>query len=1191
MPKFSHLHCHTQFSLLDGAASIPDMIAKAKADEQAAVAITDHGNMFGAFKFVAEAKKQGIKPIIGCEFYVVEDRFRKSFTKGDKDKRYHQLLLAKNEIGYKNISKLCSLGYIEGLYSKWPRVDRELIKQYKEGLIATTCCIGAEVPQTIIQKGEAEGEKVFLEWLDIFGENYFIELQRHNIPNLDGSGLSQEDVNQILIKWSKKYNVPVIATNDSHYVNEEDANAHDILLCVNTGELQTTPVGKGENYNQKGTRFGFPNQDFYFKKTHEMEKLFSDIPEAIDNTNLIVDMVNTPNLERDVLLPNFTMPEKFTSQDDYLKFLTFEGAKKRYGEIQSHVEERLNFELEVIKKSGYAGYFLIVQDFTNVAKKLQVAVGPGRGSAAGSAVAYCIGITNVDPIKYDLLFERFLNPERVSMPDIDIDFDDDGRQKVIDYVVDKYGKDQVAKIVTYGSMAAKSALRDVGRVMDVPLSEVNVVTKTFPDHLSATLNKVLKDGGVDEGLKAKMNNDQLQNAEEFRKLAAKNDAIGKMIKEAKKLEGSIRNTGVHACGVIITPDDIKEYIPVGVAKDSDLLLTQYDNSVVEKAGLLKMDFLGLKTLSIIKDAVKIIKEVHDKDIDVDALSLEDEKTYQLFQKGATDGIFQFESPGMKKHLRALKPDKFEDLIAMNALYRPGPMEYIPNFIARKHGKEKVEYDLPEMEEHLKETYGITVYQEQVMLLSQKMAGFTKGQADSLRKAMGKKIIAMMNELHPLFLEGCKKNGLDLTKVEKVWKDWEAFASYAFNKSHSTCYALLAYQTAYLKAHYPAEFMAAVLGRNMNDITKVTFFMNECKRLKVPVLGPDINESNVKFTVNKKGQIRFALSAIKGVGEAAVESIVEERKNGHFETLFDLTKRANLRTVNKRSFENLAYAGAFDCFETYHRAQYFHKDPEDGLTLIEKAIKFGSNVQGATLTSQNSLFGDAVEVQIVEPSIPDSEEWTLIEKLNHEKDVVGIYISGHPLDSYKLEMKSFCNSNTQNFKDKKNATITMGGIISKTSTRFTKKGNKFCNFTLEDFDGSTEIFLFGKDYIEFSNYVESVGALVYLTAKYQKRPYGNTDEYELKVTNIELLEEVKEKLTEGIKIYMDAEKITEDLIEEMKDILVAHPGKHSLRLSLRDRLKKENIEVEFSSNMRIAIDSELFEKIEEIPEIAFEIIKK
>jgi DNA polymerase III subunit alpha len=1186
MPKFSHLHCHTQFSLLDGAASIPDMIAKAKADEQAAVAITDHGNMFGAFKFVAEAKKQGIKPIIGCEFYVVEDRFQKNFTKEQKDKRHHQLLLAKNEIGYKNLSKLCSLGYIEGLYSKWPRVDKELIKQYKEGLIATTCCIGAEVPQTIIHKGEEAGEKVFLEWLDIFGEDYFIELQRHHIEDLDGTGWSQEKINQVLLKWSEKYKVPAIATNDSHYVDEEDANAHDILLCVNTGELQSTPIGKGENFNVKGTRFGFPNSEFYFKTTGQMEKLFADVPHVIDNTNIIVDRIDTPKLERDVLLPNFTLPDGFKDQGEYLRFLTFEGARKRYGEISAHIEERLNFELEIIIKSGYPGYFLIVQDFTSAARKLGVSVGPGRGSAAGSAVAYCVGITNVDPIKYDLLFERFLNPERISMPDIDIDFDDEGRQKVIDYVVDKYGKNQVAQIITYGSMAAKSALRDVGRVQNVPLSEVNAITKVFPDHLSATLNKVLKEGGVDEKLKDNLNGEQVQKAEEFRKLASGNDHIATMIKEAKKLEGSIRNTGVHACGIIITPSDLTEHIPVGVSKDSELLLTQFDNSVVEKAGLLKMDFLGLKTLSIIKDAVNIIRERHGIEIVPDDLPLDDVKTYELFQRGATDGIFQFESPGMKKHLRALRPDKFDDLIAMNALYRPGPMEYIPNYIARKHGKEKVVYDIDAMEEYLKDTYGITVYQEQVMLLSQKLAGFTKGQADSLRKAMGKKIKSEMDKLLPLFLEGCSNNGHDTKKAQKVWGDWEAFASYAFNKSHSTCYAMLAYQTAYLKAHYPAEFMAAVLGRNMNDISKVTFFMDECRRLRIPVLGPDINESNVKFSVNKKGEIRFALSAIKGVGEAAVEAIVEERKNGHFTSFFDLTKRVNLRTVNKKTLESLAYGGAFDCFPEFHRAQYFNPDPTDSQTLLEKGIKYGNSVQNSASTNMNSLFGDAVEVQVVEPNIPSSPEWTNIEKLNFEKDVVGIYISGHPLDTFRVELDSFTNSTLDTMEGKLNSVLKIGGIVTKSNTRFTKKGTKFCSFTIEDYSGSKEFMLFGKDYIEFGKYVEEVGTMVFIVGKYQKRQYGNEDEIEFKINNIELLSDVKNKHAESVYLLIESDQITEDLIDGLDGIFAKYPGKYALRIRIAAMHEGEPLMVDFSSKYRIDITQEIFDQLDALSDITY-----
>jgi DNA polymerase-3 subunit alpha len=1186
MPDFSHLHCHTQFSLLDGAASIPGMIAKAKADGQTAVAITDHGNMFGAFKFVAEAKKQGIKPIIGCEFYVVEDRFQKSFTKEKRDKRYHQLLLAKNEVGYQNLSKLCSLGYIDGLYSKWPRVDKELIKQYSEGLIATSCCIGAEVPQAIIHKGEEAAEKIFLEWLDIFGEDYFIELQRHNIENLDGTGISQEDVNQVLMKWSDKYKVTAIATNDSHYVEEEDSNAHDILLCVNTGELQETPVGKGANFGKRGTRFGFPNEQFFFKTKNQMEQLFSDIPQVLDNTQIIVDKINTPQLERDILLPNFVMPEQFSSQDDYLRHITFEGARRRYGEISALVEERINFELSVIKDSGYPGYFLIVQDFTKAAREMGVSVGPGRGSAAGSVVAYCIGITNVDPIKYDLLFERFLNPERVSMPDIDIDFDDEGRQKVIDFVVDKYGKNQVAQIITYGSMAAKMSLRDVGRVLDVPLSEVNQVSKVFPDHLSATLNKVLADGGVDKKLAGKLNGEQKNAAEEFRKLAAGKGKVGEMITEAKKLEGSIRSTGVHACGVIITPDDITKYLPMTVAKDSDLLLTQFDNSVVEKAGLLKMDFLGLKTLTIIKDAITIIKNRHGVVINQDDIPLDDIKTFELFQKGMTNGIFQFESPGMKKHLRALKPDKFEDIIAMNALYRPGPMEYIPNYIARKHGKEKITYDIPVMEEKLKETYGITVYQEQVMLLSQLLAGFSKGQADSLRKAMGKKIKAMMDDLYPKFVDGCITNGHDKNAVEKVWKDWEAFAEYAFNKSHSTCYAVVAFQTAYLKANYPAEFMAAVLGHNMNDIKKVTFFMEECKRIKIPVLGPDVNESFKKFTVNKNGKIRFALSAIKGVGGAAVDAIIEERENGDYKDIFDFTSRVNLRAVNKKSMESMAIAGAFDEFKNCKRAHFVTPDPADNQTLTEKAIKFGHGVQGSTLNAANSLFGELAPIEVVAPKIHEVEDFALIEKLNKEKECIGIYLTGHPLDSYALEVKSYATATTSNYKNKINQTVKLAGIISSCNSRFTKKGTKFCNFTLEDYEGSMEVFLFGKDFVDYGNFVEIVGNMVFITGRYQARKYNEGD-FEFKVTGIQLLEELKDNLTSGIKLTFNLDQLNEELIDSVVAVIENHPGRHNVSMEVLDYNERYKVDF-YSKTKRVNVSQEFIEELINVCDVEYKL---
>ena len=1186
--QFSHLHNHTQFSLLDGACGIKEMLTKAKNDNQAAVAITDHGNMFGVFKFVNEAKKIGITPIVGCEFYVVEDRFQKKFTKEKRDKRYHQLLLAKNEIGYKNISKLCSLGYIDGLYSKWPRIDLELLKQYKEGLIATTCCIGAIVPQTIIKKGAAEGEKIFKQYLDIFGEDYFVELQRHGIENLDGSGMSQEDVNQVLIGFAKKYDVKMIATNDAHYVEEEDSNAHDILVCVNTGELQSTPIGKNENYGAKGTRFGFPNSEFYFKTTAEMEKLFIDVPEALDNTNIIVDQINTPELARDVLLPAFEMPPEFKTQDDYLRYLTYEGAKKRYGEITADIEERLDFELSVIKDSGYPGYFLIVQDFTTVARGMNVSVGPGRGSAAGSAVAYCIGITNVDPIKYQLLFERFLNPERVSLPDIDIDFDDEGRGKVIDYVVEKYGQRQVAQIITYGSMAAKSAMKDVGRVMDIPLQEVVMATKAFPDHLSASLNKVLAPDGVVANLKDKLNPDQLQQAESFRKIAFAKTNIGQMIMTAKGLEGSVRNTGVHACGVIITPTDMTELLPMTVAKDSDLMLTQFDNSVVEDAGLLKMDFLGLKTLTIIKDAIEIIKDKHGVEIIADEIPLDDKKTYELFQQGLTTGIFQFESPGMQKHLIGLVPDKFEDLIAMNALYRPGPMEYIPSFIARKHGREEVKYDLDAMKEYLEETHGITVYQEQVMLLSQKLAGFTKGQADTLRKAMGKKIIAMMDKMYPLFIEGGKERGHDEKILAKIWKDWEAFASYAFNKSHSTCYAFIAYQTAYLKANYPAEYMASVLGHNMKDIKKVSLFMEECRKIKIPVLGPDVNESNMKFTVNDEGAIRFAMSAIKGVGGNAVEEIVAQRKEGgKFTSIFNLTERVDLRTVNKRSLEALVISGGFDCFDDYTRAQYFNTDPNDKMTLFEKAVKYGQRVKDANNSAQQSLFGGTSDEKVPIPKVAKCEDWNEIEKLNKEKELIGIYISGHPLDMYKLEIKSYANCNTTQVVPENKHAIKLGGIISATSTRFTKKGNKFCNFTIDDYNGSFEIFLFGKDFLEFGSMVSEIGSMVFLEGQYQARQW-NDKEFEFKIGKITLLDDLRKEICTGIRFFMNLENINEPTIKSMKEVFTKYPGDYTGNFSVRD--VKEEIKLDFfSRDFKLDLSHEMLDELSLITGLNYKLV--
>jgi len=1144
MPSFSHLHCHSQFSLLDGASPIDDMFAKAKADGMRAVALTDHGNMFGAFKFVNSGKRHGVKPIVGCEFYMVEDRFRRSFVGDTKDKRYHQLILAKNQKGYENLSLLCSLGYIDGLYGKFPRIDKELLKKHSEGLIATSCCIGAEIPQAILFKGEAEAETLIKEYIQIFGEDFYIELQRHGIENIDGTGMSQEDVNQTLIRFAKKYDLKTIATNDSHYMEEEDAQPHDILLCVNTGSKLSDPKGYG-----KGLRFAFPNNEFFFKTQEEMGRLFADVPEALDNTNIIVDSITTPKLTRDVLLPNFIMPPEFKTQDDYLRFLTFEGAKKRYPEMTIDTEERLLFELSVIKDSGYPGYFLIVQDFTSVARDMGVSVGPGRGSAAGSAVAYCLGITNVDPIAYDLLFERFLNPERVSLPDIDIDFDDEGRQKVIDYVIDKYGQKQVAQIITYGSMAARSSIKDVGRVLDVPLQEVNKVTKAFPDHLSANLNKVLATGGVQKKLKDAMNAEQNQAAEEFRVMAEQDDEIGQMIRTAKRLEGSVRNTGIHACGVIITPDDITKYVPVTTAKDSDLLVTQFDNSVVEDAGLLKMDFLGLKTLTIIKDAIAIIKSKHDVTIISDDIPLDDKKTLELFSKGNTNGVFQFESPGMQKHLKALKPDKFEDLIAMNALYRPGPMEYIKDFVERKHGRQEIKYDLDDMKEYLKDTYGITVYQEQVMLLSQKLAGFTKGQADSLRKAMGKKKIEEMNKLFDLFIEQGIEKGHKEETLKKVWKDWEAFASYAFNKSHSTCYAYLAFHTGYLKAHYPAEFMASVLTHNMNDIKKVSFFMDECKWMGIEILGPSVNESEQKFSVNKEGAIRFGLAAIKGVGgTAAIEIIRERKENGVYTSIFEICTRANQRVVNKKSLENLAIGGAFDEFGI-NRSSYV-TDVGQGMG-VEMAIRFGNQVQNDAMNSQASLFGEAGSLEIKEPELPQIEPWSLMEKLQREKELVGIYISGHPLNNFKFEIDHFTTHTLQDLEEQnlklEGADIRLAGLINTVREAVSKNGKPYCIFTLEDFSGTREFAMFGERYTDNKSWIE-LNAQIFIVAKGEKS-YRDPDKLDLNIQQMTFLEDTVANQLKKVTIDMSVNDINEAMMTKLFD-LVDERGKVGLCFKIK-----------------------------------------
>jgi len=1191
MCQFSHLHVHTQYSLLDGAAPISDLYQKAADHQMPAVAITDHGNMFGAFEFVSQAWKKTkvvgkddsgkdilepvVKPIVGCEFYVVKDRHAKSFTKEVKDNRFHQVLLAKNKVGYQNLVKLTSLGYIEGLYSKYPRIDKELIEKYHEGLIATTCCIGAYVPQTILNHGEEMAEAEFKWWLDLFGDDYYIEIQRHNIKE-------QEIINQTLLKFSKKYNVPVIATNDSHYVDRDDANAHDILLCINTGEKQSTP-GFDDFVNDevqiKNRRFKFPNDQFYFKTPEEMQQLFHDIPESLDNTNQIVDKVEILNLKKDILLPAFPIPKEFQvhgdsnmNQWEFLKHLTYEGARNRYNDVTPEIQERIDFELFTIRTMGFAGYFLIVSDFIKAGREMGVFIGPGRGSAAGSVVAYCIGITNIDPIKYNLLFERFLNPDRKSMPDIDTDFDDEGRQRVIDYVVDKYGKSQVAQIVTYGTMAAKMSIKDVARVMDLPLAESNMLAKLVPDKPGTELGRVLKapitakEGAKSLEEKEGYQQEDIENVKKLREIYKGTDIRAQVLKEAERLEGSVRNTGIHAAGIIIAPRDLTDLIPVATAKDSDLWVTQIEGSIIEDAGVIKMDFLGLKTLSILKTALELIQQNHGVTIDLDQIPLDDEKTFRLYQRGETNGTFQFESVGMQKYLRELKPDQFSDLIAMNALYRPGPIAYIPNFIDRKHGKEAITYDLPDMEEYLADTYGITVYQEQVMLLSQKIGGFSKGDADVLRKAMGKKDRKTLDKMKGKFVEGAIQKGHPADKLEKIWTDWEAFAQYAFNKSHSTCYAFVAYQTAYLKAHYPGEYMSGVLNHQGN-IEKITFFMEECKRMGIKVLGPDINESLKGFAVNSKGEIRFGLGGLKGVGEMAIEAIISERqKNGVYKDIFDFVKRVLQKSVNKKSLESLAYSGAFDCFPAFHRAQYFHMADGERVIGLEKIIAYGQQQQSMATGNTNTLFGDLPGAMTVPvPKIPNCEPWTLTELLNYEKEVTGMFMSGHPLDHFKFELKHYEITSIADFNEIKDTIalqsnpgrmLRVAGLVTDVQHRVTKTGKNFGSFTIEDFSGKTEYVLWSEDYVKFQNYLEK-GQNILLNGFFRNR-YNQPNVFEFKINSMSLLETVKQNLTRSVEISMHPGAVNEQMVQFLEKNLRSFPGKSTLRFNVVE--PKENLRI-------------------------------
>jgi len=1181
MPVFSHLHVHTQYSLLDGAASIKSLVKKAKADGMPALAITDHGNMFGAFEFYQAVTVEGLMPVIGCEFYVVEDRFQKSFTQGAKDKRYHQLLLAKNQKGYANLSKLCSLGYLEGLYSKYPRVDRALIEQYSEGLIATTCCIGAQVPQAILWKGEEEAEKIFCDWHKIFGDDYYIELQRHGLENLDGTGISQEDINQTLLKFGKKYNVHVIATNDSHYTEKKDANAHDILLCINTGEFQSTPKATNEE-GGKGTRFAFPNDEFFFKSQAEMEALFHDIPEALDNTNRLISTIDPPKLSRDIVLPNYELPVGFDDQNVFLKHLAYAGCKKRYGGvIPLPVQERLDFELNTITHSGFAGYFLIVQDFTTAAREMDVWVGPGRGSAAGSLVAYCLGITNVDPVKYDLLFERFLNPERVSMPDVDIDFDDQGRDRVIQYVAKKYGERRIAQIITYGTMAAKSAIRDVGRVLQYPLQSTDRLSKLVVGNLNL---QTLLHANPDDLAKDDSKNlkpEEIDAIREIQKVYQGTDDASKVLHDAEKLEGSVRNTGVHACGIIIAPQDIEDLVPVALSKESQWIQVQYDVNQIEKAGLLKMDFLGLSTLTIMKDAIQLIKETTGDEIELDAIPLDDAKTYELFQRGDTNGVFQFESPGMQKYMRELKPTQFGDLIAMNALYRPGPLKYIPDFIDRKHGRKPVEFDLPEMEEYLKETYGITVYQEQVMLLSQKIAGFSKGKADELRKAMGKKNKSIIDKLKGDFMAGATEKGYPEKVLEKIYSDWEEFAQYAFNKSHSTCYAVIAFQTAYLKANYPAQFMAAVLKSNMGDIKKITFYMEECHKQDIKVLGPDLNESRSVFTVTKSGQIRFGLSAVKGVSEVAVNEILKERdEKGLFKSLFDLSTRVNLRSVGKRTLESMAKAGVFDFDPRYHRAQYVKED-SNGVNGIELAVRYGTRIQHERFTGQMGLFGGGANLDNEEPKLPQVEKMTLLEELKEEEELVGVFLSKHPLDDFKFVYDSIVTHSVkeyrENLENKTPIVFQMMGIITSAKEFMSQKGNPYARFNFMDYSGTVEISIFTDKYLKFKSLIDKD----YILLIQGQTDYSKAkDEMRLNINAMQLVSEIDAMaLYRSVHVEMTPSDLEQGKHQIVSDVLSQFPGKCPLYFNFYDA--DDNMTVRMVSKAGLNYVSEVRAMLDEM----------
>lgn len=1205
MQPFVHLHVHSQYSVLDGQASVKALVDKAIANGMRGIALTDHGNMFGikeltdyvnkknkdvdgeiknlkktieelksadavdqealskAETALKEAESKIFTPIIGCEMYVADNDMTDRSNK--KDIGRHLIVLAKNQHGYHNLIKLVSNAWTDGYYYH-PRTDKKQLEKYHEDLIVCSACLGGEVPKLITAGHIEEAEKSILWFKKVFGEDYYLELQRHKATvaraNQEAYPLQQE-VNKVLIEMSKKHNIKLVCTNDVHFVNEEDAEAHDRLICVSTG-----------TFLDDDKRMLYTKQE-WMKTQEEMNELFADVPEALSNTQEVLGKVERYSIEHGPILPNFPLPEGFTDNNDYLRHLVLVGAEKRWGKnLTDEQKERIDFELETIKNMGFPGYFLIVQDFIGAAREIGVSVGPGRGSAAGSAVAYCLGITQIDPIKYDLLFERFLNPDRISLPDIDIDFDDDGRADVLRYVTEKYGAEKVAHIITYGTMAAKSAIKDVARVSRLPLSESDRLTKMIPDKLPEV-----------DGKAPKIN---LKNCYQYvpelqHELNYGEPIVRETLKYALALEGNVRNTGVHACGVIIGRDDITDWVPVATATDKDgekVLVTQYEGSVIESTGLIKMDFLGLKTLSIIKEALLNIKERWGKDVDIDHIPLDDPKTYELYCEGRTTGTFQFESTGMQKYLRELHPSTFEDLIAMNALYRPGPMDYIPKFIARKKGIEPIEYDIPVMEKYLKDTYGVTVYQEQVMLLSRLLANFTRGQSDGLRKAMGKKIFAKLAELKPLFINGGKSNGYDEKVLEKIWSDWEKFASYAFNKSHATCYSWVAFQTAYLKANYPPEYMAAVLSRNLNDITKMTKFMDECKAMKVKVKGPDVNESRAKFSVNKAGEIRFGLAGIKGVGLNAVQAILDERDaRGEYKSIFDLVERINLSMCNRKVLDNLALSGAFDCFEGVRREDF--KADDFNPSFSEALIRYGQMYQMSKATQESSLFGEAETIDTAKPEMPGRPLWPDIERLNYEKDLVGMYLSAHPLDKYYLELTFGCSVRAKDFgtEDKTSEKeYTIGGLVVEAKSLTSRTGSQFGIIKIEDYTGSAEIRLFGQDYINYNKYGIKGNAII-VTYTYKKGKYN--DKVYMTISGIQSLEEVQGTAISGITLDVAEKDLEGQAFMTLLDENIVNDGECAKPFSINLMNEKHSLPFTMISGRRLNLTKNLILQLEDL----------